>query len=114
LNVIFKIDKVVKNIGEGAFGEVFKVKEKNTGKFFAAKEIFQKNNNNTLKQTEEEILRAIPINSPYLVKFIECVDIEKSKIIILEMCERGDLRRIIDFCKQNDCTINEGVLFIVF
>lgn len=98
-------------IGSGSFGQVYKVKEKRTGRFFAAKIANSKLNENSM-DILEDISREVDIISklshPSVLKFIgfsPCNFKKKPKpVIITEFVSNGTLEELInsDNCHWND------------
>lgn len=95
---------VKKKMGNGTFGDVFKIEQKDSQKIFAAKISPIKINNNENKQNENaineyEILKLI--NHPNIIKFydafeIECKENEKLFVIILEYCSNGSMLEYVN------------------
>jgi serine/threonine protein kinase len=104
--VFLKLDEIISQIGKGGCAIVYKVKNIMSGELFAAKYLIE-----TLSkhEAEDEIFQILGIECPYLVKFIECLDINGSKIIIMELCTEGDLNIKIELCKKEEMFFKEKV-----
>lgn len=88
---------LVKSLGRGAFGEVFHVKHKRTGKSFAMK-VQQKGkilSNNLLRyaQTERNILAYI--RHPYIVSLHYAFQTPSHLVLVLQLCPGGNLQQLI-------------------
>ena len=128
--------KVIKLIGKGSFGEVYKVSKDN--KFYALKmykisnelnnsnSLTQKEKNENLKSIENEIKILSQLDSPFIVKLYEVFSInlneevynikdekndEQMMCLVLELCENGDLNDKIKEKKQkNELFIEKEIL----
>ena len=83
---------VIKEIGRGGFGTVSKVKAKYTGVVRAAKKIKK----SSLAKGEHEKLFAemaimITLDHPNIARLFEVYDYKSSYVLILELCEGGEL-----------------------
>ena len=124
--------KIIKRIGKGSFGEVYKVSKDN--KFYALK-IYQiknddknssKENNENIKSIENEIKILSQLDNPFIVKLYEVFslkpnsellknketkDEEQIMCLVLELCENGDLNdKIIEKKKRNEKFTENEVL----
>ena len=135
--------KIIKLIGKGSFGEVYKVSKEN--KFYALKmykilnemnnsnSLTQKEQKENLKSIENEIKILSQLDSPYIVKLYEVFSInlneELSNIkneekndnqndqimcLILELCENGDLNDKIKEKKQKNEIFSEKEILHYF
>ena len=89
--------KIIKKIGSGSFGSVYKVLDINNNKNFAIKriEINDENKENIIiVEKEANILKEL--KSENIVKYIDCFWEEESFNIIMEFCEYNDLRSYIN------------------
>ena len=84
---------IIKKIGKGTFGTVYKVMHKNTG-IIRAMKVIPKNN---LKCgfTDEDIIQEINIlkklEHPHIIKLYEFYTFQKNYYLITEFCTDGDL-----------------------
>ena len=85
--------KVIKRLGKGTFGTVYKVKHKATGIIRAMKKIPK--NNLKYGFTEEDISLEINIlkklEHPHIIKLFEFFTFKKNYFLINEFCTEGDL-----------------------
>ena len=107
---VYDIYEKVQHLGNGAFGDVYKVKRKKDNEIRALKEINKSylagDNYNDIKN-EINILKSI--DHPNVLKIYEFFEDEENLYIIMEFCDAGDL-----FGKQEDCgTLSEFVVKFV-
>lgn len=91
--------EVVEELGKGMYGQVFKIRRKKDGKHLVWKEInYGKLNQKETKWLTDEVNILKSLDWPNIVKYVErYVDTANTKIyIIMEYCENGDLKQIID------------------
>ena len=91
----------IKQIGSGTFGDVYLIRNKYTGEYFALKSCsqnksFLKESNTLLKHAiiEYEILNNI--NHPFVVKFYWAISTKNHLNFILEYCTNGDLNNLLE------------------
>lgn len=105
---------VEKELGEGAFGKVFKVKD-NSGNIFALKLL-------KLWEVHPEIRQQLAdrfvmefetgqISSNYLVKSIDYGIVEGNPYMVMEYCPNGDLQQLADKKKPDLAKIGRQVLY---
>ena len=100
-NVIFKKSgnpfqdyEILEKLGQGSFGQVFKVKNKYNNCIRAMKQIdksFIKNFEESEVGKEIEILKKL--NHPYIMKLYEYYKNEEILFLISELCNEGDLQK---------------------
>ena len=93
--------EVIRELGAGAYGQVYKVKNKYNNSIRAMKKIDKKwlgnlNDNEVMK--EVEILKNL--NHPYIIKLYEYYVTDKYLFLIYEFCDEGDLQRKIQKLKK--------------
>ena len=128
--------KIIKLIGKGSFGEVYKVSKDN--KFYALK-IYQiknddttstKENKENIKSIENEIKILSHLDNPFIVKLYEVFSLnqnyelvdykEENKddtqimCLVLELCENGDLNDKIREKKQKNERFSENEILQYF
>ena len=126
--------KIIKLIGKGTFGEVYKVSKDN--KYYALK-IYQIKNDDTsssneykesIKSIENEIKILSQLDNPFIVKLYEVFslnpnsellknnDVEEQKMmcLVLELCENGDLNDKIKEKKQKNEIFSENEILQYF
>lgn len=90
----YEIYTVLKCLGEGSFGKVFKVKHKYTGDQRAMK-VINKYSTSLSKEEEEEILKEINIlkmlDHPNIIKVYEYYNTKRKLFIVTELCTGGEL-----------------------
>ncbi len=131
--------KIIKLIGKGSFGEVYKVSKDD--KFYALKmykisnemnnsnSLTKKEKNENLKSIENEIKILSQLNNPFIVKLYEVFSINLNEevynikdennddqiiCLILELCENGDLNDKIKEKKQKNETFAEKEILHYF
>ena len=128
--------KIIKLIGKGSFGEVYKVSKDN--KFYALK-IYQiknedatssKENLENLKSIENEIKILSQLDNPFIVKLYEVFSLNQNyelldykgeekddtqmMCLVLELCENGDLNDKIREKKQKNERFSENEILQYF
>ena len=127
--------KIIKLIGKGSFGEVYKVSKDN--KFYALK-IYQiknddtnnsKENKENIKSIENEIKILSQLDNPFIVKLHEVFSInlnsellknndlqeeDQMMCLVLELCENGDLNDKIKEKKQKNEKFTENEILQYF
>ena len=132
--------KIIKLLGKGSFGEVYKVSKDN--KFYALKmyklsddmnastaSLTQKEKNENMKSIENEIKILSQLDNPFIVKLYEVFSInvneelyhnkeeetnERMICLILELCENGDLNDKIKEKKQKNEIFTEKEILHYF
>ena len=104
--------EVIKKIGEGAFGKIYKVKHKASGDFRAMKQIIKEkvNKSETFKR-ELQILSIV--DHPHIVRFFEFFEDEKYFYLIMELCSGGDLLDKMKEKTKNSKTFSEKEALII-
>jgi serine/threonine protein kinase len=82
-----------KALGEGAFGEVYKVRHKESGNLFAIKVISKEKvqASNMLQQIRREIRIMYALNHPHIVKLYNHFEDDKNFYLVLELAAGGTL-----------------------
>ena len=86
--------KVLKEIGKGSYGSVFKIERLRDQKHYCWKEInYGPLQDKERSQVVSEINCLSKLNHPNVVRYVEnVVDRESKKIyIVMEYCEKGDM-----------------------
>ena len=82
--------EVLKKIGEGGFSKVYKVKEKETGKIRAMKEV-NKSKLQDIKYFKTEIKILAMLDHPNILRLFEVIEDPKNFYLIMELCSGGEL-----------------------
>ncbi|KAG9269125.1 calcium/calmodulin-dependent protein kinase type 1G-like isoform X1 [Astyanax mexicanus] len=91
---IREIFDFIEVLGSGASSEVFKVKEKSTGKFFAMKCVIKKNRNTTL-ENEIAVLKRIKHNN--IVALEDFYETQSHYYLVMQLVSGGELfDRLLD------------------
>jgi serine/threonine protein kinase len=81
----------LRKIGDGAFGQVWKVKEKKTGKLFAIKQVQKYKVIKILPQFRRELFILYEINHPHIIKLYTHFEDDKCFYMLMELLEGGTL-----------------------
>jgi hypothetical protein len=93
---LFVVDR---ELGEGAYGKVYKGIHKETGFTLAIKEISLKNATEHLELTKE-ITWLKELKHQNLVSYFGSLVIEEKMWILMELCELGSVRDVIEFSQK--------------
>lgn len=91
--------EVVEKIGQGSYGEVFKCREKSTGRYYAVKVLPL---DGDISSVQKEIAILQDCHSENVVEFRGAFVDSESLWIAMEFCDAGSVSDLIDIC---------GVLF---
>ena len=82
-----------KAIGEGAFGQVFKVRHIQTGNLYAIKMISKRKiqERGMLSNLRSEVRIMYSLNHPYIIKLFNHFEDDKNFYLILQLAENGSL-----------------------
>ena len=110
-----KYEKIC-NIGKGSFGVVSKIKRKSDGRTLVWKELNYGKMSDKEKQmlvSEVNILREL--RHPSIVKYYDrIIDKSTSNIyIIMELCEGGDIAKMIKGCKAKRTNFSEDFIWTI-
>lgn len=87
----------LKVIGQGGFGTVSTILHKPSMKVLAGKLINPSLvNDNSREELEHEIQLMRAVDSKYTVRYYGCVPFDGSLMILMEFCDRGSLRDLLD------------------
>lgn len=93
--------KKIKLIGKGGFGKVYQLLHTPSGIMLAGKIINPKIMNRQAREAlKKEINLMKEISSPFTVRYCGCVNIEGSLMVLMEFCDQGSLRDLIDVREQ--------------
>ena len=107
--------KIIKKVGGGSFGLVYKVLDKNDNKFYAIKRVeLNDQNKDNIKEVEKEAKILKEIKSDNVVKYIDYFYEEDGSFnIVMEFCEYSDLRSYIKKFKNENKKIAESVIRLI-
>lgn len=89
--------RFVREIGSGAFGQVFEVAHRHTRESFAMK-VFKKstvNKANLLRYTLTERRVLAEVQHPYIVSLCYAFQTSSYLVLVMELCAQGDLHRLL-------------------
>ncbi|MCQ2821395.1 MAG: protein kinase [archaeon] len=86
---IFSAYRKIKVIGEGAYGEVFRLQKKSTGEFFACKQILKSKIEN-LQIFTNEIHTLKAVDHPNIIKLYDIYEDKEYYYLIMEECMGGN------------------------
>ncbi|MCQ2819546.1 MAG: protein kinase [archaeon] len=99
-------------LGKGAFGKVYLVTEKSSGKQYVMKEM-ELNENQTIEQVTNESNILQILNNKYITKYIDSFPNDEGGFnIVMEFCEGGDLSKIIE--NANGTPMDEDFIWKLF
>ena len=81
----------LKKIGDGAFGQVWKVKHKQTNKLFALKQVPKAKVSKMLPQFRRELFILYEISHPHIIKLLTHFEDDKCFYLVMELLEGGTL-----------------------
>ena len=113
---VFKQYKILKKIGEGSYGVVWKVKHKKTNLIRAMKKIKKniKNRNDTTKDIINEIELLRKLDHPNIVKIFEFFNEPDGYYLITEFCSGGELFDEIKKKKYFPENIAANIMYQIF
>jgi len=105
----YEIDK---KLGNGGFGSVYKVINKNDNKIYAIKRLSIKGlNQKDLEYIKNEANILSNIENENIVKYYESFYEDDSFNIVMDYCAFGDLRKIINECKENGLFFSKSAIY---
>ncbi|KAK1920701.1 kinase-like domain-containing protein [Papiliotrema laurentii] len=105
--------EVLRELGEGGFGQVVLARLKATKELVAVKKIAFKGHRSVLELSRIEIRVLRRLNHVHIVRFIDHELSPENAIIIMEYCAKGDLRGLIEDAISSRRTIAKEVIFDV-
>ena len=104
--------RIIKKIGQGAFGSAYEVLNINDNKKYVIKEIqIRDASQNEVNELLNEAYILSTINNENVVKYIESFQEQDNINIVMEYCEGKDLKKFINEHKQNNTKIDEKQIY---
>ena len=104
--------KIIKEIGSGSFGSVYKIQDKNDNKVYALKKIvLNKKDKEDLDSIKNEAYLLKAIDDENVIKYIDSFFYDDSFYIITEFCSNLDLKSFINEHKKENKLINEQTIW---
>ena len=106
--------KIIKEIGSGSFGSVYKIQDKNDNKIYALKKIvLNKKDKEDLDSIKNEAYLLKAIDDENVIKYIDSFFYDDSFYIITEFCSNLDLKSFINEHKKENKLINEQTIWTI-
>lgn len=84
--------EILNKLGEGSFGTVFRVRNKETDLFYAMKTIAKKpGNKSKASSLDNEVKLLTEVNHPNLIQLHEVLESSQNLYLIVDLCEGGEL-----------------------
>jgi serine/threonine protein kinase len=78
-------------LGDGAFGQVWKIKQKKSGKTYACKIVSKATVSSMISQFRREVLIMYKLSHPHIVKLYHHFEDDENFYLVLELAEGGNL-----------------------
>ena len=105
--------KIVEQIGRGGFGSVYKLLHIPSNKLMAGKSV---NPESLSKSARESLIKEIEIlktvTTPFTIQYYGNIIYDNSPMILMEYCEKGSLRDIIDY--HNLTLTEDQISFVLY
>ena len=88
---VFSFYEILKKLGEGSYGKIYKVKNKDTEEIYAMKQMDKIKIQQNLELFKNEIEIMSILNHPNICKLYEVYEDSKFFYLIIEYCEGGEL-----------------------
>ena len=105
--------EVIKKIGEGSFGRIYKVKNKESKDIRAMKQVL-KSKIPDINKFKNEINILSTVDHPNILRLFEVFEDEKYFYLIIELCEGGELLKLIQEKHQANKGFSEHEAAIIF
>ena len=106
--------EIIKNLGQGGFGRVILVENKQDNKYYAIKEIVIKDEmKDKIKDIEKEAEILSKFNSKNIVKYYDSYLYKDKFYILMEYCKGENLRDFIEKRLKNNQLIEEKKYYVI-
>lgn len=78
-------------LGNGAFGQVWKIKQKSSNKIYACKIVMKETVSKMIEQFRREVLIMYKLSHPHIIKLYSHFEDDESFYLVMEMAEGGNL-----------------------
>ncbi|KAJ8970274.1 hypothetical protein NQ314_001304 [Rhamnusium bicolor] len=103
--------EVLSIIGNNINSTTYKVRHKETKKIFIWQTVkFDKTGNTNVEFLREQVKKRQDIGHPNILKFYDLIEQKEVLYIMIEYCEHGSLRNIIESCLVNRTYISEELV----
>ena len=111
--------EILRILGKGTFGKVYKVRSKKNNKIYAMKqlnlkEIKKENGEKAYHKTKNETSFLEILSHPHIIKYYKNFEVDNYLYIIIEFVPNGDLRGYIKAHKTLNKHISEENLWNIF
>lgn len=90
---------VIKDLGAGGMGKVYLVRQKETGRIMALKQMLNLKNEELMKRFYRETKYMKAFSHPNVIRFIDSGSTKEGPYIVMELLSRGNLDNLIDPAK---------------
>ena len=106
---------IIKVLGKGTYGVVYKAKKNNDNNIYVIKQISLEGlNPSQIKEVKSESKILKSIKSKYVVKYYDSFEEENKLNIVMEFCECGDLNDFIEMQKKSKHLLKEDIIWKFF
>ena len=104
--------KIIKQLGQGAFGSAYKVFNKNNNNIYVMKKIPKHSvSNEKMKKFKNEAKILSSFSNEHIVKYCESFYSKNSFNIVMEYCDGSTIKSYIDNHKSNNHLINKDTIY---
>ena len=103
--------KIIKELGSGGFGKVYKVFNKFDNKYYAMKEISLKGKTEEINNIKIEANNLSKFDCKNIVKFYDSFQDKDKYYILMEYCDGKNLKDYIEEFRKNNTSIEENIIY---